>query len=241
MQIENDCLKIDFGETDKQTAQAMVAEIDSKKSSLFDFFGITKLSNKLHITLYDDFDKFVDLINESFVRQAEFYKKQGIDRPPRKWDEYIVAKAGNGEIDMLNIELCRNKTAHKNTDLQDFLQVAVHEFVHICHGEIITKSPLPNYLLEGIATQLSGQKYYQLAKIDCTAEDLLHNFDDMNKSYHVAYTLMGFMREKFSHAELLDILSGEKKPNIDKLITQANEYLQQKALSANSYSEPALR
>ena len=234
MQIENDCLKIDFGEIDRQTAQAMIDEINSKKSYLFDFFGIEKLSNKLHITLYDDFEKFVDLINESFARQVEFNKKQGIFIPPKKWDEYIVAKAGDGEIDMLNIELCRTKTAHKNTDLQDFLQVAVHEFVHICHEEIITKSPLPAYLLEGIATQLSGQKYYQLDKINCTAEDLLHNFDNMDKSYHVAYTLMGYMRGKFSHAELLEILSGEKIPDVDKLINEANIYLQNKNIAEKS-------
>lgn len=223
MKIENDFLIINFGEVDLDLAQAMVNKINEEKSRIFEFFGISKLSKKLQITLYDDFDVFVNMVNDSFERQAEWKKTRGIDAPAEKWNEYIVALGGGGEIKMLDMELCRTKSAHKNTNLNDFLEVTVHEFVHVCHDEIIKKSPLPNYLLEGIATQLSGQKYYQLDKIQCTAEEISGGFNNLKKSYHNAYTLMGYMLESLPHNELLEILSGEKEPDLNKLILDANK------------------
>ncbi|MBQ8762363.1 MAG: hypothetical protein IJZ26_03550 [Clostridia bacterium] len=191
------------------------------------FFNIEKLSDNVTIKIYDDIDEFKKFVNDSFKKQAEFFKKQGKDVPCRTWDKWISAMAGNGKIDMLNIELTKTETAHKNANLENTLQVAVHELVHICHAEI-SKKPLPAYRMEGIATQLANQKYYQLEKIECNANDLLNNFHKLDKSYHSAYTLLGYMREKFKHEELLEILSGEKEPDLENLITETNLYLETK-------------
>lgn len=234
MKIENEFLIINFGETDKDLANAMIDVIDKEKSRIFEFFNIDKLSKKLQITLYDNFDEFVNMVNESFKQEAKWKKEHGIDAPVGKWNEYIVALGGDGVIKMLDIELCRTKSAHKNTDLNDFLQVALHEFVHVCNSEIITKSPLPTYLLEGIATQLAGQEKYKLDKLECTADELLNGFNNLEKSYHKAYTLMGYMIESMPHEELLGILSGEKEPDLANLIIEANKYLDNKKENQNA-------
>ena len=213
---------------DLETAKAISKKFDEIIPSLTDFFQLPQPQKNVQVKLYDNLDDFQNYVNQSFEKKYESLKKINPNIQKDTWENWIIGYGGNNRIDMLNISLCKTKTIHTNTTLNDMIKLATHELVHVYHTQALTQHNCPPFLMEGIATQLAEQSYYQLDEIKCTGQDLLENFNIIPDNYHSAYTLMGYMLEHYTHNELLDIITLKKPLNtqdLDNLISQTNQQL----------------
>jgi len=203
---------------DMETANAISKKFDEIIPSLTNFFQLPNPPKDVQVKIYDNLEEF----------QNYYEAKTNPHSQKRVWENWIIGLGGDNRIDMLNAHLCKTKTIHTNTTLNDMIQLATHELVHVYHYKTLPQRNCPTFLMEGIATQLAEQSYYQLNEIKCTGQDLLENFNIISDNYNSAYTLMGYMREHYSHKELLDILTLKTSLNaedLDDLIVQANQQL----------------
>lgn len=56
-------------------------------------------------------------------------------------------------------------------------------------------------------------------------EKVQENFKELNRSYCMAYTLMGHMLEKYSHSEMLEFAKKPSKVDLQELINETNSCL----------------
>ena len=102
---------------------------------------------------------------------------------------------------------------HKNFTLEDFKKSILHELTHICHHELTDGNNQPCYtwLAEGLATNLSGQKYY--SEIQCTYEEMIYNFYNVKNSYSIAYQMVKYMLENYNKEFVLNLISNYDELN----------------------------
>ena len=210
-------------ESDKKLANDIFDKLNMKAQEISNFFGLKTLPKKVPVKLYDDYDEFKNYVTKAMG----------------SCENFVRGYAGNGEINMLNVEMCRTKTTHINAIEKDICLGVVHELAHIYHDFYVEQKGnknCPIFICEGIATQLGEQRYYQRDKILCKASDLLANFYNKKGNYANAYTLMGYMMQKYPHNELLDILSWNtplSEDKLDAMIVEANEYLAEQQSNNN--------
>ena len=216
MQIENENFILEFSENDKALAEQVANVLDTKYREIMKWFELKTLPKKTLIKIYDD---------------REEYKKHLIpwlEKNGERWHDWMIADTYDGNINMLNIEKCREVDDHSDMDMQDFLTTPIHEFVHICHRAVL-EDDFDTWFMEGLATQLAEQGYYTLSHIPYTAEQILGEFKELDHSYSVAYTLMGYMLEHNSHEQMLEYAKHPITVDLEQLIKDTNASLEQQA------------
>ena len=200
---------------DKELSNKIINDLNAFKPVAMNFFGIQNLSRNFNIKIYDNLENFINFVT--------FDGEQ-----PRRYHIGTVATARDGFAHILSPELYLKDAHHTNCTYDDYIKTLKHEFVHVCHEEILKdKNIMPPLLMEGIATRLAGQTKYanKVNKIECSAEDLICNFYSTKKSYAYAYEIMGYLINNTSHENLLNLLSEPQKANVKKLIEDTNIFL----------------
>ena len=112
---------INYNECDKEYISDLISYFDDRKTDIFKFFGIEKLSKKLIINLYDSIDKYSEYRN------------------------YNLSLASVGNMDVLDDNYYLNilsykefikRKGHENDNLDYMFKTLLHEFIHICQEEI---------------------------------------------------------------------------------------------------------
>ena len=97
---------------------------------------------------------------------------------------------------------------HKNDSLEDFQKIVIHEFVHICHNQLITNRYGYSFIMgEGLATYLADQPYNHDIKIDYPKDTLfLSNefYSLSNDLYSLSQKIVRQLVEKVPHEKLLE-------------------------------------
>ena len=214
MKFESNNFLIEYDEKDELLINEITKNLESISKPILNFFEIKKLSKKLNIIIYHDLQDFIN-----------FRTKNG--KYPQRYKSWNVASAEMGNVHILSLELYKQADNHHNCDFNDYLKTITHEFVHVCHEEILlNKNIMPALIMEGIATQLAKQPYY-INHIDCTAEELTKNFYQIKNCYRYAHTIMGYMLKNKSHNEILKILREPHKVDVDSLIKETNNFLKE--------------
>lgn len=216
MELKNDVFIINYSENDKDFAKTLFNQLNENKKRVMDFFELDKVSKQTYIKIYDNLQDFINLRTEN----GKF---------PERYKPWNVASAVNGDIHILNFDLYKKAPNHKNREFDDYLKTLVHEFVHVCHEEILKdKSIKPALLMEGIATKLAGQDNYKTNHISCSASELKTNFYNVENHYSYAYTIMEYLMDATSHSDLLEILKEPHKVDVEELVKNTNQYLENK-------------
>lgn len=152
---------INYNECDKEYISDLISYFDDRKTDIFKFFGIEKLSKKLIISLYDSIDKYAEYRN------------------------YNLSLASVGNMDVLDDNYYLNilsykefikRKGHENDNLDYMFKTLLHEFIHICHEEIDSCRNSLIWIREGVAIFLSNQYEELNYKVDsCSIDDLLNN------------------------------------------------------------------
>ena len=96
---------------------------------------------------------------------------------------------------------------HKNDSLESFQKVMIHEFVHICHTQLLTGWDKYSFIMgEGLSTYLADQPYNHDIKIDYPKETLFSNefFSLSNDLYSISQKIVRKLVDKVTHEKLLE-------------------------------------
>ena len=187
-----------FEQCDKEFVEALQKTLEHKHVKIFEFFGIKDLNPKAEVVVYNNIDDFKNL-----------YKGT--------WQNFMRACVKNNQIHLLNLDVCRAETIHKNATTEDIQKILLHEIVHFCHRQVCPNPQI--WLMEGLATNLAQQNYV-IDKIDCTAKDLENNFYHTPKSYHYAHKIVEYLLENIDKNNLL---KNFKKLNLKEIIKKINK------------------
>lgn len=210
--IENKNFILQFDEKDKDLANQVQAVLDKEYSRILKWFDLESLPKKTLIKIYNNKEEY----KQNLIPWLE---KEGA-----QYHDWMIADTYDGNINMLSLDLCRQTEAHNDITLDEFLITPIHEFVHVCHRNIIQEKNL-SWFSEGLATQLAGQDYYKTNHIPYTAKELQQNFKNLDGAYCVAYTLVGRLLGKYSHSEMLEFAKKPSKVNLQELIDETNSCL----------------
>ena len=164
--------------------------LNENLSRLMKFFNLSALSGKITVDIYSTLEEWIAFIESN----------------GQTYQDYIVGLANNGIISVLAYDQYKKIQMHKDRPFEDFLQIIVHECVHICNYERIEN---PNnsvcFIMEGLATYLSNQAYNPNIKSDYNRETMCNyqTFYALEDPYSVAQILVRKMLEKMTAEEVI--------------------------------------
>ena len=199
----------------------------------------------------DYFDETVDYIAENEKRILKFFK---LDKLPQKVDIQIVnyeqlkeyyashnwkfhnfirgvSNLHDKEIRMLTLEDQRKYTTHKDADIDQFKTTTLHEFVHECHGFVCSDdSKEINWFREGLATNLSNQKWKIVDLSKCDFEKVKNDLYNYKPGYSYAHTLVNYVISNYSEEEIFKLSSDGNylKEKADSMFKEAREWVSKK-------------
>ena len=192
MIYESDFYSIEYDEKSKKLVQSINDALSQNFQRVLDFWGIEKLDNHVKIQIFSDLDDWI-----------KFYENLS----GTKYQDYVIGCANGAYIYVLAHDEYRKTQMHKNDSLEDFQKVMIHEFVHICHTQLITGWDKYSFIMgEGLATYLAGQRYNPDVKIDYPKDSLFSNdlFSLTNDSYSLSQKIVRQLVEKVPHEKLLE-------------------------------------
>lgn len=192
MIYETDIYSIEYDAKSEKLVQSINEALSQNFQRVLDFWGIEKLDNHVNVKIYSEMDDWI-----------KFYEtKSGTN-----YQDYVVGCADGPNIYVLAFDEYKKTQMHKNDSLEDFQKVMVHEFVHICHNQLITNRYGYSFIMgEGLATYLADQPYNHDIKIDYPKDKLFSNdfFSLSNDLYSLSQKIVRQLVEKVSHEKLLE-------------------------------------
>ena len=192
MIYETDIYSIEYDAKSEKLVQSINEVLSQNFQRILDFWGIEKLANHVNIKIYSEMDDWI-----------KFYE----EKSGSKYQDYVVGCAVGPNIYVLAFDEYKKTQNHKNDSLEDFQKVMVHEFVHICHNQLITNRYGYSFIMgEGLATYLADQPYNHDIKIDYPKDKLFSNdfFSLSNDLYSLSQKIVRQLVEKVSHEKLLE-------------------------------------
>jgi|GEM_PF-897860 len=157
--ISFECFELKY--TDKENVEEITKCLSKNYKDIMNFFNLKKLSQPVLIKIYDNIDEY---------RQS-FY-----DRYHKNIEDWETARTNyKGKyIEMLSLKEAKKREGHSKENLDEYKNVLLHEFVHICHGEYNGNIKTETWFNEALATALTNQ-YPLSQKFDCTTDDINSN------------------------------------------------------------------
>ena len=170
----------------------------------------------------DYFDEIVNHILENEKRILNFFKLKKLPKKVKimilsyePFKEFIISKYGeilsymSGDSDqktntirILNIEDQIKYTIHKSADVTKIKGTVLHEIIHECHHTYHNECQKTIWFSEGLATNLSYQKYELKCLDDCDFKALQGDFRQYPKSYNYSYTIVKYVLDNYSMEEI---------------------------------------
>ncbi len=168
----------------------VVDYIAKNERKILDFFKLEKLPNKVKILIlsYEPFKEFI------ISKYGEILS-------------YICGDSNSSThtIRILNVDDQIKYTTHKDADVKKIQDTALHEIVHQCHHIYITDYTgykQTTWFSEGLATNLSNQKYELQDLNQCNFDELKTDFRHYKGSYRYAYTIVNYILNNYSDEEI---------------------------------------
>ena len=192
MIYETDIYSIEYDAKSEKLVQSMNEALSQNFQRILDFWGIEKLANHVNIKIYSEMDDWI-----------KFYE----EKSGSKYQDYIVGCADGPNIYVLAFDEYKKTQQHKNDSLEDFQKIVIHEFVHICHNQLITDPEKTSFIMgEGLATYLAGQGYNHDIKIDYPKYSLFSNdlFSLTNDLYSLSQKIVRQLVKKVPHEKIIE-------------------------------------
>ena len=197
-----------FNQQDQDLVCSLCNYLDQHGKRVFDFFELPIPEQKVNINIIStkaEFDKV-------FIKDHTWTKDNFVV------PGWCIGYMTNGEITYLSLLDMKNTThtmKEKSTQaaFEYYHKTLLHEFVHYVN-KLFEKhrdcSPTIKYLLEGIATHLSGQANAEKVPLSFTIENILET--DMNKSCYGGWFLMTkYLVENYDKDFVLSLFESNRK------------------------------
>ena len=192
MIYKTDLYSIEYDQKSEKLVQTINEALSQNFQRVLDFWGIEKLASHVNIQIFSELDDWIKF----------FEKKSGA-----KYEDYVVGCADGPNISVLAHDEYKKTQMHKNDSLESFQKVMIHEFVHICHTQLLTGWDKYSFIMgEGLATYLADQPYNHDIKIDYPKETLFSNdfFSLSNDLYSISQKIVRKLVDKVTHEKLLE-------------------------------------
>ena len=192
MIYETDIYSIEYDAKSEKLVQSINEALSQNFQRILDFWGIEKLANHVNIKIYSEMDDWI-----------KFYE----EKSGSKYQDYVVGCADGPNIYVLAFDEYKKTQQHKNDSLEDFQKIVIHEFVHICHNQLITDPEKTSFIMgEGLATYLAGQGYNHDIKIDYPKYSLFSNdlFSLTNDLYSLSQKIVRQLVKKVPHEKIIE-------------------------------------
>ena len=192
MIYETDIYSIEYDAKSEKLVQSINDALSQNFQRILDFWGIEKLAAHVNIKIYSEMDDWI-----------KFYE----EKSGSKYQDYVVGCADGPNIYVLAFDEYKKTQQHKNDSLEDFQKVMIHEFVHICHQQLITGWDKYSHIMgEGLATYLAGQRYNPDVKIDYPKDELFSKdlFSLTNDLYSLSQKIVRQLVEKVPHEKIIE-------------------------------------
>jgi hypothetical protein len=192
MIYETDIYSIEYDAKSEKLVQSINEALSQNFQRILDFWGIEKLANHVNIKIYSEMDDWI-----------KFYE----EKSGSKYQDYVVGCADGPNIYVLAFDEYKKTQQHKNDSLEDFQKIVIHEFVHICHTQLITGWDKYSFIMgEGLATYLAGQRYNPDVKIDYPKDELFSNdlFSLTNDLYSLSQKIVRQLVKKVPHEKIIE-------------------------------------
>ena len=195
----------------------VVDYIANNERRILDFFKLGKLPNRVKILIlsYEPFREFI------ISKYGEILS-------------YICGDSNSSThtIRILNVDDQIKYTTHKDADVEKIQDTALHEIVHQCHHIYITDYTgykQTTWFSEGLATNISNQKYEIQDLNQCNFDELKTDFRHYKGSYRYAYTIVNYVLNNYSDEEIEKLYK-----NPDYVRESANKIFEEAKIWANN-------
>ncbi|MCR5765154.1 MAG: hypothetical protein K6G09_04150 [Treponema sp.] len=187
---DSEYFTIHYEDKDQLLVKEAEGALNENLRRLMAFFNLSALSGKITVDIYSTLEEWI-----------AFIESKG-----QTYQDFIVGLADNGVISVLSYDQYKKTQMHKDRPFEDFLQIIVHECVHICNYERIEN---PNnsvcFIMEGLATYLSNQAYNPNVKSDYNRETMCNyqTFYALEDPYSLAQILVRKMLKKMTAEKVI--------------------------------------
>lgn len=195
----------------------VVDYIANNERRILDFLKLGKLPNRVKILIlsYEPFKEFI------ISKYGEILS-------------YICGDSNSSThtIRILNVDDQIKYTTHKDADVEKIQDTALHEIVHQCHHIYITDYTgykQTTWFSEGLATNISNQKYEIQDLNQCNFDELKTDFRHYKGSYRYAYTIVNYVLNNYSDEEIEKLYK-----NPDYVRESANKIFEEAKIWANN-------
>lgn len=207
----------------------------------------------------DYFNDIVEHIAKNEQRILDFFKLKKLPQKVKililsyePFKEYIVSKYGEilsyicGDsnsstctIRILNVDDQIKYTTHKDADVERIKDIALHEIVHQCHHVYhtdYTGYKQTTWFSEGLATNISNQKYEIQDLSQCDFDKLKSDFRHYKGGYSYAYTIVNYVLNNYSNDEIERLYKNTDyvRENANKIFEEAKIWANNKLSESNS-------
>jgi len=173
----------------------IISTLDIRTMNIAEYFGIKRIEKPMVVKIYYSIESFKEYLIP-FLQDKKYY-------------DWMIMSTHDGNINILSIDCCKMTESHCDITLEEYLDDIMHEVVHKMHHTLKGNNKTNNgWFHESLATNLSGQKYSE-CEITCTLDELKNNFNEINNSYSIAYTLGKYLLENYPKEFILSICKDE--------------------------------
>lgn len=215
MRYEDEKFIIYYNECDKKYIDLLVKLLNERIPSICNFFGII-YDKKIVIKLYDNLEKYIINIEDSFKKEAQEDKTE-----PRTYQTWMIANTEDGNINMQSLDLVKKQDDYKNYTDEIFCYNACHEFTHLCQQYLNSKNP--GWFWELIATNIGNPEVQHECNDSFTLKDLNERFDDID-GYSIVYKFGKYIFDNFDRDTILSWIkdNGKFMKEIEGIIESYN-------------------
>ena len=197
----------------------VVNYIIENERRILDFFKLEKLPNKVKILIlsYEPFKEFI------ISKYGEILS-------------YICGDSNSSThtIRILNVDDQIKYTTHKDADVDRIKDTALHEIVHQCHHAYhtdYTGYKQTTWFSEGLATNISNQKYEIQDLSQCDFDKLKNDFRHYKGSYRFAYTIVNYVLNNYSDEEIAELYKNPDyvRENANKIFEEAKKWVSKRS------------
>ncbi len=174
-----------------------MVKLESDFKNVLSWFKIPKLNESFKIKEFNSIKEYRDHI-VMFLGEENY-------------QEWMIADTFDGNINILRLDLCKKLDEHKEIDEAEYQKVLLHEFVHICHRQVIKDNINDAWFYEALATNLSGQSFS--GNVYGTFDQLKNNFFKVENNYVTAYYMGNYLFDNYSHDFVLGLINNETELN----------------------------
>ena len=189
-----DIFEIEYTNIDLEYIDELINYLKNNYKRIMVFFGIKTFKEKIKIKIWNNVEEYRNYFNT-------IYKKYGYNKTVPSWEMARVFTDTSPKIFLISYKESLKCKGHQKDDLNKYLKVILHEFVHTCQFEFNNHNESLTWLNEALATTLSHQYDNYPLTLDVSLDSIING----QASYINYYTMGKYLINNYSKEYILEL------------------------------------